>query len=260
MLEGKTAVITGSTSGIGLAIARALAYQTCNIMLNGFGDPAEIERMRRGIESEFDIQCQYHGADMSKPDEIRDLIETTDRHFGGVEILVNNAGIQHTSPIDSFDDAKWDSILAVNLSAAFHGTKAALPLMRRRGWGRIINTASVHGLVASVDKAAYVAAKHGLIGLTRVTALETAQENITCNAFCPGWVDTPLVQAQMQARAEALGVGFEEGKSSLLGEKQPSRDFVQPDHIAQLVMFLCTDAAAQITGVAIPIDGGWTAQ
>jgi 3-hydroxybutyrate dehydrogenase len=260
MLNGRSAVVTGSTSGIGLGISRALAAQGCDVLLNGFGDAAQIESARRAIEEESGVRVLYHAADLTRPDQVARLITAAVDEFGGVDILCNNAGIQHTAPVDRFPTDMWNSILATNLSAAFHAIRLALPHMKEKGWGRIVNTASVHGLVASAEKAAYVAAKHGLIGLTKVVALETAQLGITCNAFCPGWVNTPLVEGQMQARARQLGVDLEEGKRSLLLEKQPSGLFVEIEHIGALVVFLCSEAAAHITGAAIPIDGGWTAQ
>lgn len=258
MLKHKTAIVTGSTSGIGLGIARALATQGCNIVLNGFGNARDIESIRVDIAST--TRAIYHSADLTQPDQIADLIETTVKTFGGIDILCNNAGIQHTDPIDQFPAEKWDAILAVNLSAAFHAIRHALPHMKKTGWGRILNTASVHGLVASANKAAYVAAKHGLIGLTKVVALETAGTGITCNAICPGWAQTPLVEVQIRARAEQLGTDFAAGAKSLLSEKQPSGQFVQVEHIGQLAVFLCSAAAAQITGASLPIDGAWTAQ
>jgi 3-hydroxybutyrate dehydrogenase len=260
MLAGRTALITGSTSGIGWGIARALAAQGCNITLNGLGDLAAIEEKRASLERDFGVQAIYHGADLRRPPDIDDLIATARMRLGGVDILCNNAGIQHTAPIDQFAPSRWDDIVAVNLSAAFHTIRLIVPHMREARWGRIINTASVHGLVASVNKAAYVAAKHGLVGLTKVVALETAGSGITCNAICPGWVRTELVEPQIAARAEALGGNMEEGARALLSEKQPSLQFVSVEQIGQLVVLLCSDAAAQMTGVAMPIDGGWTAQ
>ena len=260
MLKGKTALVTGSTSGIGFGVARALAGQGCNVMLNGFGDPAAIERMRVALERELGVRVAYDASDLTKPALVAELVGRTVRELGGVDVLVNNAGIQHTAAVDAFPPEKWDAILATNLSAAFHATRTALPHMKRRGWGRIVNTASVHGLVASVNKAAYVAAKHGLVGLTKVVALETAGSGITCNAICPGWTRTELVEPQIAARAKALGLGLEEGARDLLAEKQPSKQFVTVDQLGAVVAFLCSDAAAQITGVTIPVDGGWTAQ
>jgi len=260
MLKGKNALVTGSTSGIGLGIARALAEQGCNVMLNGFGDTGEIERNRSLLAAEHGVTVAYCGADMTRPEEIAGLVAATVKELGSVDILVNNAGIQHTAPVEDFPPERWDAIIAINLSAAFHTTRHALPLMRKNGWGRIINTASVHGLVASVNKAAYVTAKHGLIGFTKVVALETAGTGITCNAICPGWVRTELVEPQIVARAEALGVDIEEGGRNMLAEKQPSRQFVTVEQLGEVAVFLCSPAANQITGVALPVDGGWTAQ
>lgn len=259
-LGGKVAVVTGSTSGIGLAMAEALAAKGAAIMLNGFGEADEIERTRAGLADAHGVAVVHHGADMSKPDDIADLIATADRDLGGVDILINNAGIQHTAPVADFDPAIWDKIIAINLSAAFHAIHRALPIMRRRGWGRVVNTASVHGLVASVNKAAYVAAKHGIVGLTKVIALETAEEPITVNAICPGWVKTPLIERQIESVAEREGCDLEAAARTLLSEKQPSKTFVMPEQIGAAVAFLCSDAASQLTGVSLPIDGGWTAQ
>ncbi len=260
MLKRKSAIVTGSTSGIGLGVARALAAQGANLMLNGFGDAAEIEGLRAGLAAEFRVKVGYHGADMSKPAQIREMVAAAARELGAVDILVNNAGIQHTAPVEEFPDERWDAILAINLSASFHAIKAALPLMKSRNWGRIINIASVHGLVASTQKVAYIAAKHGVVGLTKVVALETAQTGVTCNAICPGWVLTPLVQKQIDARAQKEGIAVERAKLDLLSEKQPSREFATPEQIGGLAVFLCSEAAAQIRGVALPIDGAWTAQ
>ena len=260
MLKGKTAVVTGSTSGIGLGIAKALAADGCNIVLNGFGDAKEIETLRRGLQKKAGVKVTYSAADMSKPAEIAAMIAEAQAHFGAVDILVNNAGIQHVSPVESFPVDTWDRIIAINLSAGFHGIRATLPGMREKGWGRIINIASVHGLVASLHKAAYVSAKHGVIGLTKVVALEAAGQGITCNAICPGWVLTPLVAKQIETRAQEQGMTFDEAKVDLLQEKQPSKDFVTPEQIGAMTRFLCSDAAAQITGVALNIDGGWLAQ
>lgn len=260
MLEKRVALVTGSSSGIGLGIAHALAAQGCAIMLNGFGERGEIERLCGDFETRYRVRVMHHSANLLHPSEIYEMIEWTCAQLGTIDILVNNAGIQYTAPVEEFPRDKWDAILATNLSAAFHAIHYALPFMRRNGWGRIVNTASVHGLVASVHKVAYVAAKHGLVGLTKVVALETAGSGITCNAICPGFVETPLVQAQIQARAKQLDVDFAEGARNLLAEKQPSQQFVAIDHVAQLVVYLCSDAATQITGAALPIDGGWTAQ
>ena len=260
MLKGKTALVTGSTSGIGLGMAKALAAQGANLVLNGFGDAAEIEALRAGIAKKSKVEVTHSDADMSKPDQIAAMIGEAEARFGAIDILVNNAGIQHTAKVEDFPTAKWDAIIAINLSSAFHAIHAALPKMRARGWGRIINTASVHGLVASVEKAAYVAAKHGIVGLTKVTALETAGSGITCNAICPGWVLTPLVQQQVDARAKNDGLSQDQAKRELLAEKQPSMEFATADQIGGLACFLCSPAADQMTGTAIPIDGGWTAR
>lgn len=260
MLKGKTALITGSTSGIGLGIARALAGQGCNIMLNGLGDPLHIEKTRAGLEAEFGTTVYYHGSDMTRPDEIAALVETTAAAFGGIDILVNNAGVQHTAPIEEFPPERWATIIAINLSSSFYTIHHAIPYMRQSGWGRIINIASVHGLVASANKAAYVSAKHGLVGLTKVVALETAGSGITSNAICPGWTRTELIEPQIAARAQALGVDIEAGGRDLLSEKQPSRQFVSIEQLGHLALFLCSPGADQMTGTAIPVDGGWTAQ
>jgi 3-hydroxybutyrate dehydrogenase len=259
-LKGRAALVTGSTSGIGLAMARALAGEGCSVMLNGLGDADECEKIRSDLAAETGAEIGFHPADMSKPAEIRDAVAKTVERFGGLNILVNNAGIQHVAPIDEFPEEKWDAIIAINLSAAFHATKAALPHLRTAGWGRIVNTASAHGLVASVNKSAYVAAKHGIMGLTKTTALETAEEPITCNAINPGWVRTPLVEAQIQARAEENGVSVEEEAIALLSEKQPSKQFTTPEQLGGILLFLCSPAADQITGVPMVADGGWTAR
>jgi len=260
MLNGKTAIVTGSTSGIGLGIARALGGAGANLMLNGFGDAAQIETLRAGLASEFGVKVAYSGADMSKPDQIRAMVEIAAKELGPVDILVNNAGIQFTAPVDTFPPERWDAVLAINLSSVFHGTQAALPAMRARNWGRIVNVASTHGLVASVEKAAYVAAKHGVLGLTKVVALETATTGVTCNAICPGFVLTPLVQQQIDARAKRDGISVEQAKSDLLSEKQPSGEFATPEQIGAVCVFLCSESAAQIRGIAVPVDGGWLAQ
>jgi 3-hydroxybutyrate dehydrogenase len=256
MLEGKTALVTGSTSGIGLGIAIALAEQGANIIMNGFGEKdAAIAQVKA-----LGVEVAYHGADMSKASEIEDMMKFADKRFGGVDILVNNAGIQHVANIEDFPVDRWDAIIAINLTSAFHTTRLAMPVMRQRNWGRIINMASVHGLVASAQKSAYVAAKHGIVGFTKVTALETAQTGITCNAICPGWVLTPLVQKQVDARAEKEKVSNEEAKKLLLSEKQPSGEFVTPEQLAALAVFFCSPAASHIRGVAWSMDGGWADQ
>jgi 3-hydroxybutyrate dehydrogenase len=259
-LEGRSAVVTGSTSGIGLGIARSLAEAGCNIMLNGFGDASAIERERRQIAEDFGVRAHFNSADLSKPTEIAGLIETTTGELGHVDILVNNAGIQHTAAIEKFPIESWDAVIAVNLSSNFHAIRVVIPQMRKRNWGRIINIASTHGLVASVEKAAYVAAKHGVIGLTKVVALETATTGITCNAICPGWVLTPLVEKQIKERAADEKISIEKAKADLLSEKQPSHEFATAEQIGALTVFLCSEAAAQIRGAALPVDGGWTAQ
>jgi len=260
MLKGKTAIVTGSTSGIGLGIARALGGAGANLMLNGFGDAAQIETLRAGLAKEFGIKVAFNGADISKPAQIREMVETATKELGSVDILVNNAGIQHTSPVDEFPDDRWDAVIAINLTSNFHAIKAVLPQMKRRNWGRIVNIASTHGLIASVEKSAYVAAKHGVLGLTKTVALETAKTGITCNAICPGWVLTPLVQKQIDARAEREGIALEQAKRDLLAEKQPSGEFATPEQIGALCVFLCSDTAAQIRGAAVPVDGAWLAQ
>ena len=260
MLKGKVAVVTGSTSGIGLGIARALAGAGADIALNGFGNADDIEAIRTGIEREFKVRAIYAAADMTKPSEIEAMVKRVTDDLGHIDILVNNAGIQHVAPIQNFPPDKWDSIIAINLSSSFHTIRLALPQMLDRNWGRIINIASAHGLVASAEKVGYVAAKHGLVGLTKVVALETAKTGVTCNAICPGWVLTPLVQKQIDARAANEGVPVEQAKLELLREKQPSLEFVTPEQLGGLSVFLCSDAAAQMRGQAIGVDGGWTAQ
>ncbi|WP_315974872.1 3-hydroxybutyrate dehydrogenase [Microvirga yunnanensis] len=260
MLKGRAAVVTGSTSGIGLGIAGALAAQGADVMLNGFGRAEDIERVRSSLADTHGVRVSYSVADMSKPDEIDGMITQATDDFGGVDILVNNAGIQHTAPVREFPIERWNAILAINLTAVFCATRAVLPHMESRGWGRIINIASAHGLVASVHKAAYVAAKHGVLGLTKVVALETATIGVTCNAICPGWVLTPLVQKQIDDIAAREGLSADDARAKLLGEKQPSLEFATPEQIGALAAFLCSDAAAQIRGAALPVDGGWTAQ
>jgi len=259
-LKGKTAVVTGSTSGIGLAYARAFASAGANVVINGFGAPADIEKERSAIETDFKVKAAYSPADMTKHAEIAEMIALGEKTFGSVDVLVNNAGIQFVSPIEEFPIEKWDAIIAINLSSAFHAIRALMPQLKIRNWGRIINIASAHGLVASEHKAAYVAAKHGLIGLTKVVALETATTGITCNAICPGWVLTPLVQKQINDRAAQAKISVDQAKAELLSEKQPSKEFATPEQMGELAVFLCSDAASQIRGVAIPVDGGWTAQ
>lgn len=260
MLKGKTALVTGSTSGIGLGIATALAGQGANIVLNGFGD---VEGPK-AIIAALGVKVAYHGADMSKPAEIEDMMKFAAAQFGQVDILVNNAGIQHVAKIENFPVERWDAVIAINLSSAFHATRLALPAMQAanggKGWGRIINIASVHGLVGSAEKSAYVAAKHGIVGLTKVTALENATTGVTCNAICPGWVLTPLVQKQVDARAAAGGISTDQATQLLLGEKEPSMQFTTPEELGALAVFFCSPAGNNIRGVAWNMDGGWTAQ
>lgn len=258
-LKSKVAIVTGSTRGIGLGIAKSLAGEGADIVLNGFGDCEEIKAVRAGIEHDHGVRAVHDGADMSKPAAVRRLVAATIEKLGRVDILVNNAGIQFTAPLEAFPADKWDAILAINLSAAFHAIAAALPPMREQGWGRIVNIASAHGLVGSVHKSAYVAAKHGLVGLTKVVALETAGSGITANAICPGWVRTPLVEKQISDIAARKGISQQEAAAELLGEKQPSRAFVTPEQLGGTVAFLCSPAADQITGTALPVDGAWTA-
>ena len=255
-LKGKTALVTGSTSGIGLGIAIELAKQGAHIVMNGFGD---VEGPKAQITA-LGVRAEYHGADMSKPAEIEAMMAFAADKFGGVDILVNNAGIQHVAPIESFAPEKWDAIIAINLSSAFHTTRLAIPFMRQKNWGRIINIASAHGLVASAQKSAYVAAKHGIVGLTKVTALELATTGVTANAICPGWVLTPLVQKQIDARAAAEKISVEQATKELLGEKEPSLQFTTPEHLGGLAVFFCSPAADNVRGQAWANDGGWTAQ
>jgi 3-hydroxybutyrate dehydrogenase len=256
MLKNKTALVTGSTSGIGLGIAKALARQGAHIMLNGFGD---VEGAKAEVAA-LGVQVDYHGADMSKPGDIEAMMAAAAQRFGRVDVLVNNAGIQHVAPIEDFATERWDAVIAINLSSAFHTTRLALPAMQAAGWGRIINVASVHGLVGSAQKSAYVAAKHGIVGLTKVTALENATNGVTCNAICPGWVLTPLVQKQVDAKAAALGITNEEAKRVLLAEKEPSLQFTTPEELGELAVFFCSAATNNVRGVAWQMDGGWTAQ
>ena len=256
MLKGKTALVTGSTSGIGLGIAKALAAQGANIVLNGFGD---VEGPKAEIAA-LGVRVAYHGADMSKASEIEAMMQFAADTFGRIDVLVNNAGIQHVARIEDFPIERWDAIISINLSSAFHATRLALPAMKKANWGRIINVASVHGLVGSAEKSAYVVAKHGVVGLTKVTALENATTGVTCNAICPGWVLTPLVQKQVDAKATALGVSNEDAKKVLLGEKEPSMQFTTPEELGALAVFFCSPAADNVRGVAWNMDGGWTAQ
>ena len=256
MLKNKTALVTGSTSGIGLGIAKALARQGANIVLNGFGD---VEGPKAEIAA-LGVKVAYHGADMSRVDQIEDMVKFAQAQWGSLDILVNNAGIQHVSKIENFPTERWDAIIAINLSSAFHTTRCALPAMQAANWGRIINVASVHGLVGSAEKSAYVAAKHGVVGLTKVTALENATTGVTCNAICPGWVLTPLVQKQVDAKATALGLSNEDAKKVLLGEKEPSMQFTTPEELGELAVFFCSAAGNNVRGVAWNMDGGWAAQ
>ncbi len=260
MLKGKTALVTGSTSGIGLGVAQALAAQGAHIVMNGFGD---VDAPRAAIEAAgqaHGVRVGYHGADMSRASEIEDMMRYASAEFGRVDILVNNAGIQHVASVQDFPPEKWDAIIAINLTSAFHTTRLALPAMLAAGWGRIINVASVHGLVASAHKSAYVAAKHGIVGLTKVTALENATTGVTCNAICPGWVLTPLVQKQVDAKAAQHGISNEEATKLLLGEKEPSMQFTTPEELGELAVFFCSPAANNVRGVAWNMDGGWAAQ
>ena len=256
MLKGKTALVTGSTSGIGLGIAKALARQGANIVLNGFGD---VDGPKAEIAA-LGVKVAYHGADMSKPAEIAEMMAYAAAQFGQVDVLVNNAGIQHVAKIEDFPIEKWDAVIAINLSSAFHATRLALPAMKKANWGRIINIASAHGLVGSPEKSAYVAAKHGIVGLTKVTALENATTGVTCNAICPGWVLTPLVQKQIDAKAAAQGISVDAATKQLLSEKEPSLQFTTPDELGALAVFFCSAAGNNVRGVAWNMDGGWVAQ
>ena len=260
MLTGKRAVITGSTSGIGLAIARELASNGTHVVINGFGDAAAIEKERVNLELEFDVKAYYINADLMQAAATRQFIDEAAQALGGIDILVNNAGIQHTDLIEDFPVDRWDAIIALNLSAVFHGTAAVLPYMKKQGWGRIINIASAHGLVASATKSAYVAAKHGVVGLTKVTALENAGNGVTCNAICPGWVRTALVEKQIEALAQKNQVSIDEAAKQLLAEKQPSLQFVTPKQLGGAAVFLSSEAADQMTGTTLTLDGGWTAR
>ncbi len=259
-LEGKVALVTGSTSGIGLAIAEAFAGQGCDVMLNGLGDRNVIDKLRDDLAARTGARIAYHSADMTRPAEIADLVAATRAQLGSVDILVNNAGIQHVARVENFPLDKWDAIIAVNLSASFHTIRAALPLMKQKGWGRIINIASTHGLVASTHKIAYVAAKHGLIGLTKVMGIECADTGVTCNAICPGFVSTPLALAQIETKAKADNISMEQASHLLIGEKQPQVQFTRVEQIAGLAVFLTSDTASNMQGTALVSDGGWTAQ
>lgn len=260
MSEAKTAVVTGSSSGIGLGIAEGFAAKGMNVVMNGIEPYEQIEPLRKGFEDTFGIKVIYVGANIMKPDGVRSLMSTAEDAFGGVDVLVNNAGIQHVAPVEEFPTDKWDAIIALNLSAAFHATQAVVPGMKARGWGRIINIASAHGLVASPFKSAYVSAKHGLVGLTKTVALEVAEHGITVNAICPGYVWTPLVEKQIPDTAEARGITEEEVKRDVLLAAQPTKEFVRVEHMAALANFLCSDEASSITGASLPVDGGWVAQ
>lgn len=259
MLKGKSAVITGSTSGIGLGIAEALAKSGCDVMLNGFGNADEIEKTRSDLAAATNVKVLYSGADMSKPESVAGMVVEAQEAFGKLDILVNNAGIQHVAPIEDFPDARYDAIIAINMSSNWHAIKAALPMMKERNWGRIINVASAHGLVASPYKSAYVMAKHGAVGLTKTIALEVAETNITCNAICPGYVRTPLVEGQIGQQAAAHGMTEEQVIRDVLLASQPNKKFVETGELSALAVFLCSDLAASITGIALPVDGGWTA-
>jgi 3-hydroxybutyrate dehydrogenase len=260
MLKGKTALVTGSTSGIGLGIAQAMAKQGANVVINGLGNADEIEKTRKSIESDYGVKAVYDAADMTKPDQIRKMCENAITQFGAVDILVNNAGIQFVSPIDEFPEDKWDAIIAINLNSAFHTTKACLPGMKKKGWGRVINIASAHGLVASPFKSAYVTAKHGIVGMTKTVALEVATNGITCNAICPGYVNTPLVQNQIKDQAKVHNLSEAEVVEKVMLAPQAIKKFVEVEQLGELALFLCSDAASNITGISLPMDGGWTAR
>ena len=260
MLKGQSAVVTGSTSGIGLGIAQALARAGANVMLNGFGDAQQIESVRRSLSEETGVRVEYSNADMSRSDQIAGMVSQAEAAFGAVDILVNNAGIQFVAPVDEFPDEKWSQIVAINLNSNFHAIKAVLPGMKLRQWGRIVNVASAHGLVASPFKSAYVAAKHGVIGLTKTVALEVAESGITCNAVCPGYVRTPLVEGQIKDQAKAHGMSEEEVVRHVILASQPNKRFVEVQQLAEVLLFLCSEAASSITGASLPVDGGWTAR
>ncbi|MGH8702340.1 MAG: 3-hydroxybutyrate dehydrogenase [Burkholderiales bacterium] len=260
MLKGKVALVTGSTSGIGLGIAKALAAEGADVVLNGFGEAQAIEQLRKDVAKAHGVKVMHSGADMMKPPEIAGMIETATRELGRVDIVVNNAGIQHVAPVHEFPIDRWDAVIAINLTAPFLITRAVLPQMLKRNWGRIINIASTHGLVASAEKSAYVASKHGILGFTKAVALETATTGVTCNAICPGWVLTPLVQKQIDDLAQREKLSPEDAKVRLLGEKQPSLEFTTPEQLGALAVFLCSDAAVNIRGAEVPVDGGWVAR
>ena len=260
MIQGKVALVTGSTSGIGLAVARQLAQAGARIVLNGFGDAAQIEQLRASLEAEYGVPVRYSGADMSQPEQIVAMVEQAERELGSVDVLVNNAGIQHVAPVDEFPMARWEQILSINLSSNFYTIRAALPGMKARNWGRIVNIASVHGLVASPFKSAYVAAKHGVVGLTKTVALEVAETAITCNAVCPGYVRTPLVEGQIRDQAKAHGMSEDRVVREVILASQPNKRFVESQAIGDIVLFLCSPAADAITGIALPVEGGWTAR
>ena len=259
-LQGRVALVTGSTSGIGLGIARALAGAGADIVMNGFGDAGEIERLRQKLAATHGVRVAYAGADISDPEAVAGMVAQAEAALGRVDILVNNAGVQFVAPIEGFPVAQWQRVIGINLTGAFLAMQAVIPGMKARGWGRIVNIASAHGLVASAQKSAYVAAKHGLVGLTKVAALELANDGVTCNAICPGWVLTPLVEVQVKARAEAAGIPVEEAKRALLAEKQAMTRFTTPEQIGATAVFLCSEGAATITGSSISVDGGWVAQ
>jgi len=258
-LNGKVALVTGSTSGIGLGVARALAEQGADLLLNGFGDPGEIDVLRSEIANAFGVRIAYSDADIARPDQVAAMVKQAQDELGSLDILVNNAGVQFTAPVQDFPDEQWDRIIAINLSGAFYATRAAIPGMTRRGWGRVINIASAHGLVGSPYKVAYVAAKHGIIGMTKVAAIELANNGVTVNAICPGWVLTSLVQAQLDERARKENTSVEAVANAFVAEKQPMTQFTTPEQIGAMAVFLCSNAAATITGASLPMDGGWTA-
>lgn len=260
MLKGRVAVVTGSTSGIGLGIANRVAAQGADVVLNGFGEKGAIEELRSGMERQYGVRVRYSPADLSTSEGATSLISFAEKEMGRIDLLVNNAGIQYVAPIENFPPDRWDAVIAINLSSAFHTIRSSLPGMKARGWGRIVNIASAHGLVASPEKVAYVAAKHGLVGLTKVVALETAETGITCNAICPGWVLTPLVQKQIDQRAETNGMTIGQAERDLLQEKQPTCRFTTPEQLGDLVVFLCSPGGDNLTGTSLPVDGGWTAR